>query len=87
MSGTCTWSGCRHGTGSWTTLHQQGIGAGIHYPTPVHLLPPFAHLGRGLGSFPIAERAAGEIISLPIYPGITESQQERVAAALRAALA
>jgi dTDP-4-amino-4,6-dideoxygalactose transaminase len=68
-------------------LNAAGIGAGIHYPSPVHLLPAFAGLGLGQGSFPVAEAIAGEILSLPMYPGITAEQQERVAAALSAAVA
>jgi dTDP-4-amino-4,6-dideoxygalactose transaminase len=68
-------------------LREQGIGAGIHYPVPVHLQPAFAVAGRGNGSFPVTERSAGEIISLPIYPGITPEQQESVVAALRQSLA
>jgi dTDP-4-amino-4,6-dideoxygalactose transaminase len=67
-------------------LNTAGIGAGIHYPLPVHLVPAFAFLGQGPGSFPTAEHHMAEILSLPIYPGITEQQQERVAAELRAAL-
>jgi dTDP-4-amino-4,6-dideoxygalactose transaminase len=59
-------------------LNDAGIGAGIHYPTPCHLHGAYAFLGHSKGSFPVAERAAGEILSLPIYPGITEQQQERV---------
>lgn len=67
-------------------LGEAGIGAGIHYPAPVHLLPAFADLGLPAGSFPTAERLAGEILSLPMFPGITREQQERVAEALRAAV-
>jgi dTDP-4-amino-4,6-dideoxygalactose transaminase len=67
-------------------LNEAGIGAGIHYPVPVHLAPAFAGLGYEAGDFPVAERAAGEILSLPLYPQITEEQQERVVAALRQAL-
>ncbi|HTZ45183.1 MAG TPA: DegT/DnrJ/EryC1/StrS family aminotransferase [Jatrophihabitans sp.] len=67
-------------------LNAAGIGAGIHYPAPVHRLPAFEHLGYGDGSFPVAESLAAEILSLPIYPGITERQQERVADELLAAL-
>lgn len=67
-------------------LNAAGIGAGIHYPTPVHLLPAYAHLGHRRGSFPVAERLAGEIMSLPLYPGITSGQQEQVATALRKVL-
>ena len=62
------------------------IHAGIHYPAPVHLLPAFRDLGLGPGSFPVAERMAGEILSLPIFPGITEHQQEWVAHVLRRAV-
>jgi dTDP-4-amino-4,6-dideoxygalactose transaminase len=63
-------------------LNEQGVGAGIHYPYPVHLTPAFAGLGLGVGSFPHAEKAAGEILSLPIFPQITPAQQERVVSAL-----
>ena len=68
-------------------LNAAGIGAGLHYPAPVHLLPAFSGLGRGQGSFPVAEALAGEILSLPMYPGITAEQQERVVAGLAAAVA
>jgi dTDP-4-amino-4,6-dideoxygalactose transaminase len=67
-------------------LNEAGIGAGIHYPAPIHQLPAFASSGFGDGSFPVAEKLAGEILSLPIYPGITAQQQERVVSVLRAAL-
>jgi dTDP-4-amino-4,6-dideoxygalactose transaminase len=67
-------------------LNEAGIGAGIHYPAPIHLLPAFGFLGLGAGSFPRAEAYAGRILSLPIYPGITAEQQQRVAEVLAAAL-
>jgi dTDP-4-amino-4,6-dideoxygalactose transaminase len=66
-------------------LNADGIGAGLHYPIPVHLTPAFTGLGYGPGSFPNAERAAGEILSLPLYPQITAAQQERVVGSLKAA--
>ncbi|MCW2540873.1 MAG: erythromycin biosynthesis sensory transduction protein eryC1 [Frankiales bacterium] len=69
-----------------SSLNAAGIGAGIHYPAPVHQLPAFAHLGYGAGSFPISESLAGEILSLPIFPGITNAQQERVVHELVTAL-
>lgn len=72
-------------------LTAAGVGAAVHYPAPVHLLPAFADRARsqdwGRGRFPTAERLAGQILSLPIYPGITADQQERVVAVLAAALA
>ncbi len=67
-------------------LQSAGIGAGIHYPVPIHLQGAFAHLGHSRGDFPVAERAADEILSLPLFPEITPEQQERVVAALREAL-
>ncbi|WP_214406166.1 DegT/DnrJ/EryC1/StrS family aminotransferase [Pseudonocardia lacus] len=68
-------------------LNAGGIGAGIHYPTPVHLTGAFAGLGKGEGTFPVAEAMGGRILSLPLFPGITAEQQERVAEALTAAVA
>lgn len=67
-------------------LTADGIGAGVHYPIPLHLQGAFAHLGHRRGDFPVAERAAAELLSLPLFPHITGEQQAQVAAALRAAL-
>jgi dTDP-4-amino-4,6-dideoxygalactose transaminase len=63
-----------------------GIEAGIHYPVPIHLTPAFAGLGYGHGAFPVAEKAAAELLTLPLFPEITEEQQQRVVSALAAAL-
>jgi dTDP-4-amino-4,6-dideoxygalactose transaminase len=60
-------------------LHESGIDAGIHYPVPIHSSGAFADLGFAPGSFPVAERLASEMLSLPLFPGITMQQQERVA--------
>lgn len=60
-------------------LIADGIGAGIHYPVPVPLLPAFAGPVPATGCFPVAERLANEILSLPIYPGLTPEQQDYVA--------
>ena len=68
-------------------LQASGIGAGVHYPVPIHLQGAFRHLGYRLGDFPVAERAAAEVLSLPLFPEITASQQERVVAELARALA
>jgi dTDP-4-amino-4,6-dideoxygalactose transaminase len=67
-------------------LHAAEIGAGIHYPNPIHRLGAFRFLGHGPGDFPRAEKAADEMISLPIFPGIRPEQQERVVAVLAAAV-
>jgi dTDP-4-amino-4,6-dideoxygalactose transaminase len=63
-------------------LLAQGIQSGIHYPTPVHLLPAFADLGYKAGQFPHSERAANEVLSLPMFPEITQAQVEEVARAV-----
>ena len=59
-------------------LDAGGIGVGIHYPTPVHLTAAYAHLGYRRGAFPVAEAASEQILSLPMFPHLTEAQQERV---------
>jgi dTDP-4-amino-4,6-dideoxygalactose transaminase len=64
-------------------LATQGIAAGIHYPTPIHLQPAYADLGHRPGSFPNAERQAARVLSLPLFPEITDAQIDRVAAAVR----
>ncbi|MEA2507059.1 MAG: hypothetical protein QOH48_1677 [Actinomycetota bacterium] len=59
-------------------LKEERIGAAVHYPTPIHLQPPFRRLGYSEGDFPKAEAAAKQILSLPLSPGITKEQQQRV---------
>ena len=66
-------------------LHAHGVGAGLHYPVPLHLQPAYAHLGYREGDFPVTEAICREIISLPIYPELTEAQVDRVAEILRSA--
>ncbi len=68
-------------------LAAEGIGAGVHYPTPIHLQGAFRQLGHRAGDFPVAERAAAEILSLPLFAEISPEQQERVAGVLKRALA
>jgi dTDP-4-amino-4,6-dideoxygalactose transaminase len=67
-------------------LRDQGIAAGVHYPTPIHLQPAWRSLGYARGDFPVAEHLAEHCLSLPIFPGITEAEQVRVADALTRAL-
>ncbi|TKA12745.1 DegT/DnrJ/EryC1/StrS family aminotransferase [Actinacidiphila oryziradicis] len=67
-------------------LNAEGIGAGVHYPVPVHLTPAFSHLGHRRGDFPHAEQAADRILSLPLYPQITADQQQQVVNTLADAL-
>ncbi|MBI5649452.1 MAG: DegT/DnrJ/EryC1/StrS family aminotransferase [Chloroflexi bacterium] len=64
-------------------LKAQGIEAGIHYPIPLHLQPVYQNLGYQVGAFPQTEKAANEILSLPIYPEMTDAQVEQVVDAVR----
>lgn len=63
-------------------LSERKIGSTIYYPVPLHLQPLYAGLGRKPGDFPNAEHVAGEILSLPMYPELSEDKIERVAAAI-----
>jgi dTDP-4-amino-4,6-dideoxygalactose transaminase len=63
-------------------LHEAGVGAGIHYPVPLHLQGALGDLGHNEGDFPETERAANQMISLPMFPGISEAQQNEVVEAL-----
>jgi len=64
--------------GLMTALKDQGIGTGIHYPIPLHLQKAYSSLGYLPGTFPKTERAAAEIVSLPMFPTLTLEQQTRV---------
>ena len=66
-------------------LTADGIGTGVHYPVPLHLQKACSRLGYGPGDFPVAERVAAEVLSLPMYPHLTLEQQTHVADALRSA--
>jgi dTDP-4-amino-4,6-dideoxygalactose transaminase len=59
-------------------LKQRGIGHSVYYPLPLHLQPCFAHLGYQRGSMPTSETAASQVISLPVYPELSEAQQQAV---------
>jgi dTDP-4-amino-4,6-dideoxygalactose transaminase len=65
-----------------TQLSAAGINSGIHYPLPCHLQPAFAALGYRSGDFPVAELLSKEILSLPMYPGLTETQITRTVKSL-----
>jgi dTDP-4-amino-4,6-dideoxygalactose transaminase len=63
-------------------LADQGIGSAIHYPIPIHLQPAAAALGHKAGDFPVTERQAERILTLPVNPSLTAAQVERVAEAV-----
>jgi len=64
-------------------LTAAGIGTGIHYPVPLHLVKAYETLGFHPGEFPISEQAAAEVLSLPMFPGLSREQVERVAMCIR----
>lgn len=64
-------------------LESKEIGTGLHYPRPLHVQPAFARLGYKQGAFPIAERSAARILSLPMYPELRAEQIEFVARTIR----
>jgi dTDP-4-amino-4,6-dideoxygalactose transaminase len=64
-------------------LADAGVETGVHYPIPLHLQPAYRDLGYARGDFPVAERLAGEVLSLPMFPELTERQIEIVAGVIR----
>lgn len=67
-------------------LRQSGVESGVHYPVPLHRQPCYAHLDLDEGAFPESERAAREVLTLPIYPQLDDARVDRVAEALGRAL-
>jgi dTDP-4-amino-4,6-dideoxygalactose transaminase len=67
-------------------LGAAGVGAAIHYPTPLHLTAAYSGLGLRAGEFPVAEAAASRILSLPMFPHLTADQQRQVSQSLEAAV-
>ena len=65
------------------SLRVRGVASGRHYPQPVHLAPAYAHLGHRRGDFPVTEALAGQLLSLPMFPGMSDAQVAAVADAVR----
>ena len=68
-------------------LAERQIDTGLHYPLPLHQQKAYSGLDLGNGGLPVSERAAREILSLPMFPGLTEEQQVRVVDGIRGFLA
>ena len=64
-------------------LKENGIASGLHYPVPLHLTEAFSFLGYKKGDFPVAEGLADEVLSLPMYPELTEDQIDYVCEEIR----
>jgi dTDP-4-amino-4,6-dideoxygalactose transaminase len=67
-------------------LSNAGVATGLHYPVPVHLQPGFAYLGHEPGSFPNAEKSADKVLSLPMWPHMTDEQVQTVIDQLKVAI-
>jgi dTDP-4-amino-4,6-dideoxygalactose transaminase len=68
-------------------LKERGVGCDVHYPLPAHLQPAYMELGYRPGDLPVTERLAREVLSLPLYPSLSDDEIARVAAAVRETLA
>jgi dTDP-4-amino-4,6-dideoxygalactose transaminase len=63
-------------------LADSGVGTGVHYPTALNLQPAYSHLGYKQGDFPVSESLGDRILSLPMYPELTDEQIQQVVAAI-----
>jgi dTDP-4-amino-4,6-dideoxygalactose transaminase len=66
-------------------LKAEGIATGVHYPIPLHLQPAYEYLDIPLGSLPVTEQVSREVVSLPMYPELTEEQLAKVAGSIATA--
>jgi dTDP-4-amino-4,6-dideoxygalactose transaminase len=74
---------CKDRTKLQKHLSERGVETSIHYPIPIHLQGAYRYLDLGPGSFPVAERTAQQVLSLPIYPELTDAKVRQVAALIR----
>ncbi len=63
-------------------LSRSGVSSAVHYPTPIHLTDAYAHLGLGSGRLPVSEGLATRICSLPLFPGMTDAELQRISTAV-----
>jgi len=66
------------------SLRRAGIPSEIYYPLCIHLQPAFRYLGYEAGAFPVAERASREVLSLPVFPELKDSDQDLVVSSMKA---
>ena len=67
-------------------LNANGVQTGLHYPVPLHQQQCYMHWGYAKGSLPVTERVAAEVLSLPMFPGLSLDRQQRVVAAIEASV-
>lgn len=78
---------CRKRDALQAELKQHGVGSAVYYPLPLHANPAYSHLGYNKGDLPESEKAAREVLSIPVYPELTVEHRETVADAVRKAAA
>ncbi|MEO0145641.1 MAG: DegT/DnrJ/EryC1/StrS family aminotransferase, partial [candidate division WOR-3 bacterium] len=64
-------------------LREHGIGTAVHYPLPLHLQPAFSYLGYKRGDFPVSEELSGKVLSLPVFPELTDEEIQTIISAIR----
>ncbi len=67
-------------------LSEKGIATGLHYPLPLHLQKAYAHMGHKKGDFPVTERIADRLLSLPMFPELTHEQMDYVVDSIKSFL-
>jgi dTDP-4-amino-4,6-dideoxygalactose transaminase len=67
-------------------MQDNGVGCAVHYPKPIHLQQAYEFMGLKAGAFPVSERLSKEIMSLPVYPELSEEQVKGIASTLEKAL-
>ena len=65
-------------------LNAEGFGVRVYYPLPLHLQPCFEYLGCKEGDFPVSEKLSREVLALPVFPGLTQDEQEQLVAKIAA---
>jgi len=64
-------------------MKDKGVSCGIHYPIPLHLQKAYAYMGHSEGDFPVTEKVAKKIVSIPLFPELTNEQQDYIIKAIK----